>query len=123
MSEFEKQYQAILDYLHFEDFPLVTKRIIDLTLDTEDVEFYTKTLTFLDLLDTKPNVDVLKIQFTSILTGLYENLKHKPAHLKELLISCDEISKSYSSNGFAISTNGFAISNDDFAISNDNSIK
>lgn len=102
MSEFEKQYQAILDNLHFEDFTLVNKRIIDLTLDTENLEFYYKTLTFLDYLDSKPAIEELRIQFKSILSELYENLKTKPVHTKELLISCEDMMKSYTINGFSL---------------------
>lgn len=102
MSEFEKQYQTILDYLNFEDFSLVTKRIIDLTLDSEDLEYYTSTLNFLDYLDQNPSEDELKTKFETILVQLYEKLKNKPVHTKELLVSCDEVIKSYNSNGFAL---------------------
>ena len=42
-------------FLKFEDFSILTKRIIDLTLDTEDVNQYKKTNAFLIWLDQNEN--------------------------------------------------------------------
>ena len=43
MNEFEKQFQELQSFLQFEDYTILTKRIIDLTLDTEDISHYKKT--------------------------------------------------------------------------------
>ena len=40
MNLFEKQYQEIINFLHFEDYTIALKRIIDLTLDTKEISFY-----------------------------------------------------------------------------------
>ena len=55
MNEFEKQFQELLNFLKFEDYSILTKRIIDLALDTEDLNYYKKTLDFLDWVDANEN--------------------------------------------------------------------
>lgn len=102
MSEFEKQYQHILNNLQFEDFNWVTKRIIDLTLDTENESFYSRTIAFLDYTDTQPSNEDLKIECQKLLTELYDFLKNKTEPQKKLLVSCQEMKKKYSSNGFSL---------------------
>ena len=62
MNAFQLQFEQIVDYLKYDDFLILTKRIIDLTLDTESVEFYTKTNHLLDWLDV--NVENQQITLT-----------------------------------------------------------
>ena len=52
MNAFQLQFEQIIDYLKYDDFSVLTKRIIDLTLDTESLNFYKKTNELLDWLDT-----------------------------------------------------------------------
>jgi ABC-2 type transport system ATP-binding protein len=102
MSEFEKQYQNILNNLQFEDFNWVTKRIIDLTLDTENESFYSRTVAFLNYIDSQPSTEDIKIECQKILSELYAFLNNKTVPQKKLLVSCQEMTKKYSSNGFSL---------------------
>lgn len=102
MNEFEKQFQEIKNYLHFEDYSLLIKRIIDLALDTEDIKFYQKTVDLLDWLDENANnIDKQKQQFEILLEELYEVLSLKPISEKKPLIIANDLKKAYKS-GFAL---------------------
>ena len=50
MTEFEKQFREVQELLEFNDFNQTIKRVIDFTLDTESIDFYTKTNEFLNWL-------------------------------------------------------------------------
>jgi ABC-2 type transport system ATP-binding protein len=103
MTEFEKQYQELQNFLQFEDYSILTKRIIDLTLDTEDVVFYQKTSDFLDWLDQNENKsDEKKQKFQGILTDLYANLSKKPISERKILVSTSNLEKSYGRNRFGL---------------------
>ena len=49
MTEFEKQFREVQELLEFNDFNQTIKRVIDFTLDSENIDFYTKTNEFLVL--------------------------------------------------------------------------
>ena len=88
MSEFEKQYEELLNFLKFEDFSILTKRIIDLTLDTEDSNHYKKTNDFLIWLDqNENNVEAKKVKYQEILSDLHQTLISKPILEKKVLVS------------------------------------
>ena len=44
MTEFEKQFHEVQELLEFNDFNQTIKRVIDFTLDSENIEFYIKTI-------------------------------------------------------------------------------
>lgn len=103
MNEFEKQYQELQNFLKFEDFSILTKRIIDLTLDTEDINQYQKTLNFLTWLDqNENNVDSKKEKYQTILSELHGVLISKPIAPKEVLVSTENLEKSYGSSSFGL---------------------
>jgi ABC-2 type transport system ATP-binding protein len=103
MNEFEKQYQELQNFLKFEDFSILTKRIIDLTLDTEDINHYQKTLNFLTWLDqNENNVDAKKEKYQTILSELHGVLINKPIAPKEVLVSTENLEKSYGSSSFGL---------------------
>ncbi len=103
MNEFEKQYQELQNFLKFEDFSILTKRIIDLTLDTEDINQYQKTLNFLTWLDqNENNVDAKKEKYQAILSELHGVLISKPIAPKEVLVSTENLEKSYGSSSFGL---------------------
>ncbi len=103
MNEFEKQYQELQNFLKFEDFSILTKRIIDLTLDTEDINHYQKTLNFLTWLDqNENNVDAKKEKYQTILSELHGVLISKPIAPKEVLVSTENLEKSYGSSSFGL---------------------
>jgi ABC-2 type transport system ATP-binding protein len=103
MNEFEKQYQELQNFLKFEDFSILTKRIIDLTLDTEDINHYQKTLNFLTWLDqNENNVAAKKEKYQTILSELHGVLINKPIAPKEVLVSTENLEKSYGSSSFGL---------------------
>ena len=103
MNEFEKQYQELQDFLKFEDFSILTKRIIDLTLDTEDINHYKKTNEFLIWLDqNETNVEAKKEKYQAILTDLHSRLSTKSIPEKKLLVSTSGLVKSYGTSSFGL---------------------
>ncbi len=103
MNEFEKQYDELLNFLKFEDFSILTKRIIDLTLDTENIEHYKKTNEFLIWLDkNENNVDAKKEKYQEILSDLHKALISKPILERKVLVSTYNLQKSYGSSSFGL---------------------
>lgn len=103
MNEFEKQFQELQDFLKFEDFSILTKRIIDLTLDTEAINQYIKTNAFLNWLDVNENeVEKKTAHYQAILDDLYQTLKDKPLAEKQILVSTSGLQKSYGSASFGL---------------------
>lgn len=103
MNEFERQYQELLNFLKFDDFSILTKRIIDLTLDTEDINQYQKTLAFLTWLDqNENNTDGKKEKYQTILSELHSALSNKSIAPKEVLVSTQNLEKSYGSSSFGL---------------------
>ena len=103
MNEFEKQFRQIKDYLKYEDYSVLLKRVIDLTLDTETVEFYMKTNDLLDWLDKNPeNTPDKHLKFEQLLNELYDVLSQKNIAESELLISAENLEKKYASNRFSL---------------------
>jgi ABC-2 type transport system ATP-binding protein len=103
MNEFEKQYLELQDLLKFEDFSILTKRIIDLTLDTEDISYYKKTNDFLVWLDqNETNLEGKKEKYQAILSDLHSNLSKKTIPEKRLLVATSDLVKSYGSSSFGL---------------------
>lgn len=103
MNEFEQQFQELQNFLQFEDYTILIKRIIDLTLDTEDIEFYKKTNAFLDWADqNEANSETKKEQFQVILNDLYTNLSSKPIMDRKVLVTMKNATKSYGANRFGL---------------------
>jgi len=103
MSEFEKQYLELQDYLKFEDFSILTKRIIDLTLDTEDITHYIKSNEFLIWLDQNENNSAAKKEkYQEILSDLYATLIKKSIPKKKLLVSTSSLVKNYGTSSFGL---------------------
>ncbi|MGK4567710.1 ABC transporter ATP-binding protein [Flavobacterium sp. 3HN19-14] len=103
MNEFQQQFEQIKDYLKFEDFSLLTKRIIDLTLDTENITFYKQTCDFLNWIDqNETDAEGRKVRFEAMLSALYNELSAKPIPPKKILISTEKLQKSYGMSRFSL---------------------
>ena len=103
MNEFEKQFEVLKSFLEFEDYNILTKRIVDLTLDTENIESYKSTNDFLNWLDKNENNSVdKKEKFNTILTNLHEVLSKKSIVERKTLIVAEEIYKTYGRNSFSL---------------------
>lgn len=103
MNAFQLQFEQIIDYLKYDDFAILTKRIIDLTLDTESVVFYQKTNDLLDWLDANPESTIDKKQkFQFLLDELFAFLNAKEIIAPQLLISANALEKTYPSGRFSL---------------------
>jgi ABC-2 type transport system ATP-binding protein len=103
MNEFEKLFQELQNFLKYDDFTILTKRIIDLTLDTEDLSYYIKTNEFLNWLDkNENNTDLKKQKYQDILSDLYGILIKKPIAEKKLIITTNSLEKNYGLASFGL---------------------
>jgi ABC-2 type transport system ATP-binding protein len=103
MNEFEKQYQELLSLLQFEDYPIVLKRIIDLTLDTETLYYYKKTVDFLKWYDKNETItEGKKEKFQAMLADLHSFLSTKPIAQIETLVNATAVTKSYGTSLFSL---------------------
>lgn len=99
MTEFQKQYIEVEELLNFEDYNQVIKRVIDFTLDTENITFYTKTNHFLNWLDTNDqNTSEKKEKLQNLLNELYTFLIQKECHIHQTIITVEQIKKVYNSS-------------------------
>lgn len=98
MTTFEKQFQEVKELLAFEDFSKAIKRLIDFTLDSENLTFYQKTNAFLNWLDTNDEKTIEKKEKLEILLlELHGFLISKPVFPPQTIISVTELTKRYAS--------------------------
>lgn len=103
MNAFQLQFEQIVDYLKYDDFTILTKRIIDLTLDTELVVFYQKTNDLLDWLDVNSENNLeKKNKFQLLLDELFAFLSQKEIPESKLLVSANALEKTYPSGRFSL---------------------
>lgn len=103
MNLFEKQFQDTIHFLQFEDYDLALKRIIDLTLDTEELSFYKKTCELLRWVDyNESNTDGKKEKYSVILNELYQFLSKKEISRPKILLEANKVKKSYSQSAFSL---------------------
>ncbi|MDR3056640.1 MAG: ATP-binding cassette domain-containing protein, partial [Prevotella sp.] len=112
MTLFQSQFDEIRKLIHYEDFTLLTKRVIDFTFDTENIAIYKKVVEFLDWLDNNNDkTEEKKEQFNQILDILYQELVSKPITLQKgtPLLIANNLIKSYKNSSFALGPISFAI--------------
>ncbi len=97
MTIFQTQFQEVKKLLDFNDFNQVSKRLIDFTLDTQDIYFYKKSNELLDWLDQKQDDDVKKEKIIAFLEELYTFLNAKEIQPHQNIISVQGLKKSYAS--------------------------
>lgn len=96
MTEFEKQFREVQELLKFNDFNQTIKRVIDFTLDTENIDFYTKTNEFLNWLDNNEKEDDdKKTRLKILLDELHSFLSKKECHNHQTIISVKNLQKVY----------------------------
>lgn len=98
MTLFEKQFAEVKELLQFENFPQVIKRIIDFTLDTEDIQHYKQTNDFLNWYDSNEASTEVKEKLNDLLTALNLSLASKEIKPHDVIISIDNLKKVYNSN-------------------------
>jgi ABC-2 type transport system ATP-binding protein len=109
MTEFQKQFKEVEELLQFEEYNQVTKRVIDFTLDTENIELYAKTNQYLNWLDGNEKNDTgRKEKLQTLLNELYHFLDKKETRPHETIIEVENLEKRYNSN-FALGPINLAI--------------
>ena len=99
MTEFEKQFREVQELLEFNDFNQTIKRVIDFTLDTENIDFYTKTNEFLNWLDHNEKEDEdKKTRLKTLLDELHAFLNKKECHNHQTIISVKNLQKVYNAS-------------------------
>lgn len=98
MNLFEKQYHEVIELIGFEDYNQATKRIIDFTLDTNNIDFYKKTNDFLNWHDTNNDSLEIKEKLNVLASDLYAYLIKKDIKPHQTIISIENLKKAYSSN-------------------------
>lgn len=99
MTEFQKQFNEVAELLKFNDFNQTIKRIIDFTLDTENIVFYKKTIDFLNWLDDNTNDDeAKKNKLQQLLNELYNELDKRTCHEHQTIIKVENLVKNYNSS-------------------------
>ncbi len=99
MTEFEKQFREVQELLEFNDINQTVKRVIDFTLDTESIDFYTKTNEFLNWLDqNETDDDAKKTRLKTLLDELHTFLSKKECHNHQTIISVKNLQKVYNAS-------------------------
>ena len=99
MTEFEKQFREVQELLEFNDFNQTIKRVIDFTLDSENIEFYIKTNEFLNWLDHNEKEDEdKKTRLKTLLDELHAFLSKKECHNHQTIISVKNLQKVYNAS-------------------------
>lgn len=98
MNLFEKQYQEVIELIGFEDYNQATKRIIDFTLDTEDIAFYRKTSDFLKWNDTNSNSVEVQKKLNELASSIYSCLIKKEIRPHQTIISIEKLGKIYNTS-------------------------
>lgn len=106
MNIFQSYFDEIKSLLDYGNYSQLTKRIIDLTLDTHSINYYKTTVEFLDWLDKNDSDTAAKKEkFSNLLNDLYLVLKEKPISLdnsKTPLLSAYNLIKAYKNSSFAL---------------------
>ncbi len=93
-------FQEIRKLLEYENYTELVKRIIDLTLDTEDINFYRKTVALLDHIDEQ-SAD-LRERLSVALDELCAALAEKTPKERQPLLQVTNLIKTYSQSHFAL---------------------
>lgn len=110
ISSFENQYKEIVNFIQFEDFSLALKRIIDLTLDTEEISFYREAHDLLAWNDyNESNLDGKKEKYSLFLNRLYTFLVKKSIVSSTDLLEIKNLKKAYSKSSFALGPISFKL--------------
>lgn len=103
MSLSETYYKNIYQLLEYEDYPNLLKKLIDLSLDTEDLVYYKKTVYLLDWLEhNQTNIPEIRDRFKTLLDDLFISLKKKGTKQREKLLVVKNLIKAYSQSYFAL---------------------
>lgn len=102
MTAFENSYNELISQIHFGDFTIVTKRIIDFALDTQNISHYKTVNELLNWLDQARDDAAIKDRLTAELKNLYETLILKEVAPRKTIITAENLTKMYGNHGFSL---------------------
>ena len=102
MDTLSVYFKEIYQFLEYGEYSNFMKRLIDMTLDTEDISFYERTLNFINLFDEDPSDSMLKERSGLLLIDLESFLRTKKIKEREQLIEVDKLVKSYPHSSFTL---------------------
>lgn len=112
MNILQSYFKPINDLVNYKDYSQLTKRIIDLTLDTGDIKYYQETLSFLDWLDLNNGEEERKARFVAMLEKLQHVLQDMPVQPIESsnpLLSVKGLIRTYKNSSFALGPISFEV--------------
>lgn len=99
----DKYFKEVHDLLIHDDFLNLEKRMIDLVLDTENVNFYKKVNQFIDWVDSNSNhTEEIKIKAGDLLREIFEELKHQNIGERQRLIEITNLKVHYKKGQFTL---------------------
>lgn len=107
MNQFEGYYREIKQLFEIREYDQFMKRLVDLTLDTEDIALYKKTLDFLVWYEKNIESDDLVVRVDDLLSELYKVLSLKPIKTLDCLLSVTGLVKSYTNSSFSLGAVSF----------------
>lgn len=111
MSLIETYFKHIYQLLDYEDYPNLLKKIVDLTLDTEEMSYYKKTVYLLDWLEhNQTNIPEIRERLKSLLEDIILFLNKKEIKRREKLLDVQNLVKAYTQSYFALGPISFEIS-------------
>lgn len=110
MQLFETYYNEVYKLLEYEDYSNLVKRLIDLTLDTENLAYYKKMNDLLDWYEiNQKNVEEVHNHFKLMLEDLKTDLSKKQVKKRECLLEIKDLSKAYLNSSFSLGPISFSI--------------
>lgn len=107
----EQYFKEVRLLLELGEYPSLTKRLIDLSLDTENISFYRKMSDLLDWLDINTqNTAEKNEKLTKFLDELIGELSKKSIKEKTTLLEINDLSKRYENSFFTLGPISFDIS-------------
>lgn len=111
MQIFETYYKEIYQLLDYEDYSGLLKRLIDLTLDTEDLVCYKKMNGLLDWLElNQKNIPEIQARFRLVLQELKDILSQKEIKRRDALLEIKDLTKGYLNSSFSLGPISLSVS-------------
>lgn len=99
-----------LRFFEENDFPSLLKKTIDLSLDTEDITYYKKTVDLIYWLDNnQTDIELIKSKFKKLLDELFLFLELKETKDFSTLIEITNLTKKYNASSFYLGPLSFII--------------
>lgn len=102
MNSFETFCNSIRQLIDLKEYDLLIKRLIDMTLDTEDIVYYKKMLAMLNWYERNKASEEKEVKFEGLLSELFQVLVEKPPKTQEMILDVKNLVKGYSNSSFRL---------------------